>query len=383
MKKNEFNNQLKKRLHKLSEDEQNSLIEYFDELIDDKMQNENIDEDAAVKSLGNIDDIAEYCCDEIPSDKEKKNYSKNDYDTIFNESGDIKTICEKKEVHSLLLDITSDSVELIKSIDGIFNIEYLDSDKCEYEYSYNDGKVIFEQKPKFFLKRFFNFSFEKPPILIYIPEGLDGTIELKTKSGSITNKNCPIDAEKLIITILSGEINLNNVNISDKTEVSVASGDVFLTNAIFDKLTTHIASGDGKFNSIKVKDELIIEVSSGDMTVNSVTAENLAIKVISGDLNANNLVVNSTSEISIVSGDIAIKDFSFKNLKSKAVSGDIKYKINGKIEDYTINGKMISGECKLSGTNINLKNTRSFSYGTGEKKIEVTATSGDTEIFFD
>lgn len=58
MSKQEFLKQLAFRLHHLQAEERNDIINYYDELIEDKKDREGLDEEAIIKELGSLDDIA-------------------------------------------------------------------------------------------------------------------------------------------------------------------------------------------------------------------------------------------------------------------------------------------------------------------------------------
>ena len=58
MSKQEFLKQLAFRLHHLQVEERNDIINYYDELIEDKKDREGLDEEAIIKELGSLDDIA-------------------------------------------------------------------------------------------------------------------------------------------------------------------------------------------------------------------------------------------------------------------------------------------------------------------------------------
>lgn len=65
MKKQEFLDELKKALWALSEDEQKSSLEYYAEVIDDRME-EGLTEEEAVAAIGDMDEIVEQILTETP-----------------------------------------------------------------------------------------------------------------------------------------------------------------------------------------------------------------------------------------------------------------------------------------------------------------------------
>lgn len=65
MKKQEFLDELKKALWALSEDEQKSSLEYYAEMIDDRME-DGLSEEEAVAAIGTLDEIVEQIMSESP-----------------------------------------------------------------------------------------------------------------------------------------------------------------------------------------------------------------------------------------------------------------------------------------------------------------------------
>ena len=65
MKKQEFLYQLKGKLWALSEEERKSSLEYYTEMIDDRME-DGLSEEEAVAAIGTLDEIVEQILDETP-----------------------------------------------------------------------------------------------------------------------------------------------------------------------------------------------------------------------------------------------------------------------------------------------------------------------------
>ncbi len=87
MTKNMFIKELQSKLGNLPQEELNKILHYYSELIDDKLE-DNINEEDAVKSLGNIDDIVRDISNDnsIPKimyDKVKSSYDKSDNKVIW------------------------------------------------------------------------------------------------------------------------------------------------------------------------------------------------------------------------------------------------------------------------------------------------------------
>lgn len=58
MRKEEFLKGLNKRLYGLKKTDKEDILNYYQELIEDKVENENITEEEVINSLGSLDDIA-------------------------------------------------------------------------------------------------------------------------------------------------------------------------------------------------------------------------------------------------------------------------------------------------------------------------------------
>src|SRR5574344_942520 len=101
-----------------------------------------------------------------------------------NETFEAKSVTENNEVNSVSVEIATDRVEFLPSEDGKLKIDYFDSDKRHYDSSYSDGTATFAYKQK----SIFSFFFlrETKDVKIYLPDTVNGTVNITVASGEIT-----------------------------------------------------------------------------------------------------------------------------------------------------------------------------------------------------
>ena len=71
MKKNEFLNKLKKKINRLPKEDVKERINFYSEMIDDRMEN-GLNEEEAVNKIGSVDFVSEQILAEYPNIKTKK-----------------------------------------------------------------------------------------------------------------------------------------------------------------------------------------------------------------------------------------------------------------------------------------------------------------------
>lgn len=82
MSKKEFLKSLEDGLNKFKKEDIQNAVSFYDELISDKMENENLSEEDAVASLGNIKDIINKSSADLIMDKKYKNTANGAWITI-------------------------------------------------------------------------------------------------------------------------------------------------------------------------------------------------------------------------------------------------------------------------------------------------------------
>lgn len=201
-------------------------------------------------------------------------------------SGDIAFVSEDRE------DFEIDFEDLRKGTsEEIFDIKY------------EDNLLTLKEKKHNKVNKF--FSSEEMPnnnVIIKIPENLNISGEIKTYSGNITADKLNFDGKiksyngditikdhikgDITIKSYSGDFNCNY--FEGNFNSSFLSGDIKISNALFNKFNTKVHSGDLRVSGIfDLKEAANIKSLSGDIYLNIkefIGEEEINIKALSGDV---------------------------------------------------------------------------------------------------
>lgn len=328
MNKQEFMKQLDTKFDNLIHSDAKKLLEYYSELIDDKIE-DGINEDKVISSLGNIDLIAKKLIEELNLSKSKKNT--NTTNNINNFYIDSLKTCEFKVSDIELINIKVNYSDIIveESYDENIYIEY----KSEYNellcenksiyitdvYNDSDSSVMFISGDK---------------IKIKIPQNSNIDLKINSLSGDVS----VIDIKNIkfiSIHTINGDIEIENTMVTFKLNIISGSGDVLFKDNKVNTFNVDTSSGDVNLIDSSFDNLVKLKSSSGDISVNNcVYNDNVVVKVTSGDFVSQSMTINRNIDIKTVSGDGKVcvigsyTDFNtgLKNITTSTVSGDMRIK---------------------------------------------------------
>lgn len=252
-----------------------------------------------------------------------------------------KTVDETRDVTSLKLSISADNVEFYPSADGLLHIEYWDSEKTPYVYTYLNGASELKQTTSF---SWFSFgSFVTKTVKVYVPTSLSDTLTISLSSGNLYNYGSVLDVETINISISSGNVNFDNIT-AEKIFVDMSSGYFDISNC-------------------QINDTLDIKMSSG-----GVNLKDCYIKSI---------------ETVISSGDITSSGLEATYINTFTSSGDVNLHLIGEPQDYTMNMTTSSGNISIEGAGTSIKTHDQLQWGSGEYSIICRSSSGNINIYFE
>jgi lia operon protein LiaG len=194
---------------------------------------------------------------------------------------------------------------------------------------------------------FEGFSFwSRKRLTIYLPEEYDHKMSIKLGSGNVhfsgQSKDQPMKVDELAINMSSGNVDLENLDIQHFKHIG--------------------SSGNAQLDSVSTK-EGSFTMSSGNIELSHYQGA-LKARLSSGRLKAQLDELKNPIDVKISSGIVKLdlpKNSNF-TLKGEVSSGNISC-------DFPLNSRQISGQ-KIDG-----------SFGTGENKIKLEASSGSINIY--
>ncbi len=405
MKKAEFLTKLRQALDAAGVANVDSIIQYYDELIYDCME-EGISEENAVAALGSIEDIVKKSGGEV---KPSLSYAErvtalNDFSNV-NKKKLTGIICVSalaiiavvammigftnglfKKIAPVNLNFVEETYVAINS-SGITTLELNEFSNKIHIYPTSDKDItirykIPDSRPEnvkitdtgsmlIFERIALNGSFvvhDNTDTEVYIPENMAISLICSNTSGGFVVKN--LDFSDLSLSSSSGDVQINTANSLGGIVVKTSSGSIKTENLEAAKAIVLEASS-GNINLAGGKAETVnTYASSGTIKMSDIAAKNIEGSTSSGTIHLNNSNVSEKIHLSTTSGGVKFDNISAEEFAFKCTSGSVKGSVNGSKNDYT---------CKVSTTSgsTNIKES-----GNGSKHLTADTTSGSVNITF-
>ncbi len=380
MNKQAFLDKLERLAAALPDVDREKLVEYYSEMIDDRVE-EGIPEEEAVSMLGDPSDLAR----ELGGGATQQAVPK---------SG---TACESvPALNGLRIRVANADVGLLREAlenGAAAQLRFSDPERFTWRV---DGDVmeIIEREPegaRFSLRRVVELLTSPSPrftvalagdlagALEYTSAGGDfeakgvgfGTARLHSASGNIELKALSCNAA-LEIDAKSGDVRLDVVSAGE-ARVKTASGDITATDlTTAGELRLEAASGDIELRNAR-GDSLSLSTHSGDIEVDRGTAGAANIHSASGDVRLEELETDPTLAVETASGDIDLRRCIARQTQLKTTSGDVTVRLEPLPNGYDISTNTVSGSIEFDD---------GAPEGTEgpQPRITVNTVSGDIDI---
>ncbi len=417
MSKKEFLKKLKKALNDLPREERNKTIEYYSELIADRVE-DGTSEEEAVAAMGSIDEI----CGNIRQDAEEKgvklkksggavkkvlililavllaaglllgsvpllvNVFGVDFSFITGEWKEVNAEYSVPADKQIQLDMNLMDLELGISPDDKVHVKYYENKVIDYSVKETSAGLDVIQKVKFWGAPLINTRDKSTVVLV--PEGFSGSLVTKLTSGDTTIQGLTA-LTKLSVKTTSGDIVVENAGASSELKIEATSGRISADKLSAGKGSIAATSGDITLSSASFDGDLDIGCTSGNIDVARIVCAGLRVKATSGSIDIKNAesasvetkltsgrtsltsVTTGTLRVGGTSGSVTLNEVDAKDIDISTTSGNISGTLTGSSSDYRIESSATSGRNNLPN-----------GWGDGERTLKVKVTSGNISIEF-
>jgi len=361
MNRESFLDELGRQLAKseMSSEEANRTLEWYDEVISDRIK-EGETEEQAVSAMGNPEDIADEIAGSMPppAGRRVEKRSRNErISEIFEGVSEIR-------IEAGSLDVT-----LRPSDDRQVTVEYYKYDRLVCSFSPENGRLTAARKSDGYLPPFLQTG----SITVFVPRDFDGPVGIRSSSGDVNIENLSAKGS-LSVHTASGDIDALGLKTGGDLELQSASGDIDVNRAAAGgRMSIRSASGDIAAHDLVSGDKLGMTAASGDIEVKKVTAGgNFEAQTASGDIEVIDCAAGMKMRLSSASGDIVAKSAAAgEAFDFQTVSGDINGTLEGCLADYTVHTVTRSGDSNLPSY-----------HNSGNKTLSVKTLSGDINLRF-
>lgn len=385
MTKREFLEMLNERTSCLSEAERDRLLEYYGEIIDDRME-EGLTEAEAVAALGDPAALTRDYADPAAEGA-----------TL---NPEIRPAGESvAALNGLRIRVDSADVTIARgTLDNGAAAQLRFSDPARFEWRM-DGDVmeIVEKSPegpRFSLQRVLHLlSSPAQHVKVTLAAPLDGAFSYAAGGGDLTLEGAAFGGGAGIDSA-SGDVTMRTFDCGGDLKLSTRSGDVRLEGVrVAGSLRVHLASGDLASTHLSVAGETRIDAASGDIDLRRPDLEALAISTASGDIelfqgsaaateihaasgdvDLNAMECNPTLAIETATGDVSMGRCIALETRVKTASGDVDVRLARLECGYDIVANSASGDVRLPDDNPPARE------GLRQPRLAIRTASGDIDV---
>lgn len=300
---NEYLNKLEYELDKRNIEEKNDILQYFEEMITDRVESGEKIEDV-ITSLGDASSLVTSLFGPSDHEEEKRENSTN------------RKFEEFYDVREIKIDNVSYDISFTKASGRTVSVEFNDDEYNTLKIRYEHGKLKIEQECFKGLDRFFNafsklFSndrketFGNYKAVITIPENSELDLNVETVNGDLEFEE-----------IQAGRLRINGVN-----------GDMSFDHCAFERNEIDSVNGDIEIRDMSILDRFKTDLVSADLKADMLRCEEIRIESVSGDVD---LLIDGQADQYDVKISKVLKEQSYQGrgrgkLRIETVSGDISY----------------------------------------------------------
>lgn len=383
MTKSEFILSLTEALSQLPGSERGRILEYYEEMIDDRIES-GMNEEEAVAAMGSIDDILKETAPEVLNGPQPKHTESSQPLSAVNTSEFFNPI-ENLSINSGSTELHVLNAELPKGMTARVDCNITENEECICTLENGTLKVQYKNQKNqgFSLRKLFSFFNSSITVTLNNPALVRGEIAAKSgnihlngliftdsfdagaASGDIQARDIAVH-NKCSLHTASGNIEARNLTCGEHLDVHTVSGDIDLFDVRAGKISVGAASGDPTLGSIEC-DELEANSASGDIDMRSIQSGKIFAGTASGDVALADTVCSGSIELKSASGDIEIrKARCAEDIRLSSTSGDIDGSLQP-TENYTFVARSRTGDVHVPSSN-------------GPCTVEIHTNSGDVNF---
>ncbi len=377
MTKQAFLEKLKDLTGSLTAQEQARLLDYYGEMIDDRVE-DGVPEAEAVAALGDPAALARELAGAAPREAPVA-------------GGETIAALAKLRVA-----VSNADVKVVREpLDNGAAAQLRFSDPSRFTWRVEGDELIVEEREpesdRFSLRWLKKMIFDSDlRVTVALAGDLPGDLALSSHGGDLRVENAVLGSATL--NTASGDIRLASVACGASFQIDPGTGKMKLVNASPAELRVHTVSGDVEAQDVRVNGDAALESASGDIELRGLECAELTLKTASGDIELDRgraadasvraasgdvrldeVECDPTLEVETASGDVALKRCIARQMRVKTVSGDVALRLEPLPCGYDISANTVSGDMNFDD------GCRGGASDAEKPVIRVQTVSGDIE----
>lgn len=373
----EFLKAIEDNLSNLPVVEVEKVMSYYNESIEDRIE-DGMTEEEAVKSLGNIDDIistmkSEISFSTVVNEKisNRENSDSTTYEITLNSDKNEYTFANTyNEIH---FDTCNHGIEVKQSPDNDIHLIVYENKYEYYKITENKNLTIkYIENKGFFRKNVSFLNNNKEKAQLYIPMKLNQNIFVNSKNGAITMEN--VELHNVALGNKNAEIDVDDIKVRNLIIYNENSG-ISINNANVKDIKIDNKNSYIKVNNINSNDDINISNLNSFIDIDNVTGNNVKISNMNAHIKVKDINSNTDISISNLNSIIEFEDIDFeRQLKVTNCNSSVNGKLPNEASDYKFDISTSLGSSKIND------NKCSGKIGTGNKLVKVRCQVGSVNI---
>lgn len=256
------------------------------------------------------------------------NYNKLNNDPGFTEKSFVST----QAITAINAEDENVSVDIIESNDDKVHITYYENSSTQYNITEENGVINLSVHKTFKITGIFNFNFESVKLVIEVPRGYDGKLNISTSNAAI-----------FVSRVTASDVYLKTSNGHVDTDFLIATGDIEITS------------------------------SNGRIELSNTSGNDFTVETSNGKIEIVNITAQEGIELKTSNGSISFDSVDYvSELRCKSSNASIDGTLPGNMTDYSI----------ISDTS-NGNNSLPSDMNSGDKKLNVKTSNGSIDIEFE
>lgn len=319
MNKTQFLEELSRRLEGLSDAERKIALDFYAELISDRME-EGMTEEAAVAALGSIDQIVRDAAPELqrmaqPEPPMSPSIPDRSRTLLREPVRAISADCGSANISVLCAALPEGTTALVE-----YKMPRDASCTCRIQ----DGMLYVQytsQRRTFSLMELLRGE-TGASIQVTLADRALVRGEITSSSGDAVLSGLAFSGS-LNVSSSSGDISLKDVSAQGECSVSSRSGDLMLYTFASGSLRMQTASGDAELQNARIDGPCTVQSTSGDTLIfDAQCGGALQLRSTSGDVEARDVFAGDVSA-SAVSGDVTLRCIEGRSTSAESNSGNV------------------------------------------------------------
>lgn len=321
MNKAEFLKSLEEKMKGYDEIDITGVIDYYSEMIDDRIEN-GMTEEEAIEKLGNVESMLLEIRKFLPVPLEGHSVGKG--------------------FSKVWIDDSSADITFYPSSDDSAYVECMENEDVSYDIGCEGDSLKIKRIMKGkWMKRFLKFSLEKRVKLkVYLPKREYESLQISTKHGDIDIRDFIF--EKTEIKNLAGDVTIENGR--GDIFVTCMAGDLEIIGEGYGEIEARLTAGDITIENASAN-RVWVDCTNGDITLKRLFAKEIDVKAVNGDIDLKEVDAGDY-HLESVTGDIEGSILSYKQVEAKSVMGDVKV-VNDRSATGSLFAKTVMGDIDI------------------------------------